>query len=418
MDLKEYILHAYFFNKYLDVKSDSIRILNRGKYDGFTPGPDFRQGTIEVIKGNTKKVVKGDIELHVHASDWFIHGHQDDSEYNNVILHVVLKDDGKGPNIPTVEINEDELTDFIEDLGKRALHEKPICLPSQKTVRAFQNLLEVNGSKFLSERFDGTLDVVLNNPNWEDDLSQAIYERIMYVLGLDHNQEQMGQIAREIDLNTALSIVKQKGPNGLYDAYINTDGYTKTKNIGQPMNYPGRRLDGMSFILEKISKQGQSLFSLLMNIKKANGIDDLINFFRVKDDRGMEIYVKIRHTNMAQIGEEKAIQIVLQGLKYFDFFHISEEGLNKFIPQSKFQINCERIFGEKVLENVYQNQGMIDIVNNYCTAKPKGCWDCPIQFYCKEFWASEKVVCKSCNLVYYDKDYKYCPNCGKHISDK
>ena len=37
--------------------------------------------------------LKGDIELHMKASDWFAHQHQNDSAYSNVILHVVCKND-------------------------------------------------------------------------------------------------------------------------------------------------------------------------------------------------------------------------------------------------------------------------------------------------------------------------------------
>ncbi len=301
---------------------------------------------------------------------------------------------------------------------KRALHEKPICLPSQKTTRAFQNLLEVNGSNFLAERFRSTFELVLNNPNWEDDLSQAIYERIFYVLGLDHNADQMNEISREIDLKTAESIIDAEGPIGLYHQYLHTEAYRQTKNIGQPMNYPRRRLEGMAFLLEKILQSNRSLFQVLSDIRRDSGAAGLINFFVIRDSRGEEFLVKERGRRMAQIGEEKAIQILLQGLSYFDFFHISRIDLLSFKPQSKFQINCVRVFGEQVLENIYQNQGMIDIVNNYCTAKPKGCWKCPVQFYCKEFWLTEKVVCVDCNQTYYDATFNYCPSCGAELETK
>jgi hypothetical protein len=39
--------------------------------------------------------LKGDIELHLLASDWLTHGHHKDSAYNNVILHVVCVNDLK-----------------------------------------------------------------------------------------------------------------------------------------------------------------------------------------------------------------------------------------------------------------------------------------------------------------------------------
>jgi Protein of unknown function (DUF2851) len=418
MEIREFTLHAYLFNRYLDIEDARVKILNKGKYDGFNPGPDFRVAVIEVATESRKEQRKGDIEIHVYASDWYKHGHHKDPEYKNVVLHVVLYDDKKGPDIPTVEISRNDLTYFVEELGKRALHEKPICLPSQKTTRAFQKLLEVNGSIFLAERFEVTFELIMNNPDWEADLSQAIYERILYVLGLDHNPSQMMAIGREIDLKTAESIIDAEGPIELYHQYVNTAAYKRTKDIGQPMNYPKRRLEGMAFLLEKALQENRSLFRVLCDIRRNFGLAGLISFFTIKDSRGEEFLVKARGRRMAQIGEEKATQLLLQGMTYFDFFHISKNDLLSFKPQSKFQINCERIFGERVIENIYQNQGMIDVVNNYCTAKPAGCWNCPIQFYCREFWLTEKVSCVSCDKTYYDSTFNYCPSCGAELETK
>lgn len=49
-------------------------------------GPDFRHAEIQ-IGGRT---LHGDIEMHLREPDWNAHGHADDSNYDKVILHVVL----------------------------------------------------------------------------------------------------------------------------------------------------------------------------------------------------------------------------------------------------------------------------------------------------------------------------------------
>ncbi len=51
-------------------------------------GPRSSSAASPTMEHGTRCV--GDVEFHVHASDWDAHGHRHDLRYNNVILHVVL----------------------------------------------------------------------------------------------------------------------------------------------------------------------------------------------------------------------------------------------------------------------------------------------------------------------------------------
>lgn len=64
----------------------SVRILNPGRLNR-NHGPDFLDA--EVMIGGVRHC--GHVELHLHESDWFAHGHQHDRQYLPVFLHVFLK---------------------------------------------------------------------------------------------------------------------------------------------------------------------------------------------------------------------------------------------------------------------------------------------------------------------------------------
>lgn len=68
-------------------------------------GPDFFNAKIEI----NNQLWVGNVEIHLKSSDWYAHHHQNDANYDNVILHVVWDDDisifrKDGSEIPTLEL--------------------------------------------------------------------------------------------------------------------------------------------------------------------------------------------------------------------------------------------------------------------------------------------------------------------------
>ena len=86
----QFIWQFQYFNKneLCTQNGERLQVLVPGRYN-FNQGPDFLDGRI-IIDETTWA---GTIELHVKTSDWSRHKHQDDKNYNNVVLHVVWEDD-------------------------------------------------------------------------------------------------------------------------------------------------------------------------------------------------------------------------------------------------------------------------------------------------------------------------------------
>ena len=100
----QFIWQFQYFNKseLSTTQGEVLRILFQGQLNS-NQGPDFNNAKIRI--GDTTWA--GTIELHIKASDWNKHGHQEDKNYKNVILHVVWENDEiKETSIPVLELKE------------------------------------------------------------------------------------------------------------------------------------------------------------------------------------------------------------------------------------------------------------------------------------------------------------------------
>lgn len=92
-----------------DLKTTSglrLQILKTGKHN-HQAGPDFLHS--QMIIDNQHWA--GNVEIHMNSSDWLRHGHQNDTAYNNVILHVVWQHDrsiltGSKTEMPTLQLED------------------------------------------------------------------------------------------------------------------------------------------------------------------------------------------------------------------------------------------------------------------------------------------------------------------------
>ena len=87
----------------------SVEVIDPGLYNRRDQGPDFFNAKVRI--GDTLWV--GNIELHQRSADWYLHGHDHDEAYNNVVLHVVGRADAdvlnqRGESIPQMVLEVPE----------------------------------------------------------------------------------------------------------------------------------------------------------------------------------------------------------------------------------------------------------------------------------------------------------------------
>lgn len=70
-------------NPLVTTQGDKVEVIDPGIYNR-NAGPDFSQAKIKI----NDTLWAGSIEIHSRSTDWFVHKHQLDENYNKVVLHV------------------------------------------------------------------------------------------------------------------------------------------------------------------------------------------------------------------------------------------------------------------------------------------------------------------------------------------
>lgn len=155
--MKEEYLHYLWESKRLPVHKlklvdgTPLEILNFGTLNHDT-GPDFFNAKLRW----EELVWSGNVEMHINASDWYSHGHQNDSTYNNVVLHVVYNYDEavfvNGRELPTLELKS--IIDFEAYRNFKFVLKKDESLPCQGELRNNKLLVFQQVSVAFAHRFD------------------------------------------------------------------------------------------------------------------------------------------------------------------------------------------------------------------------------------------------------------------------
>lgn len=198
--MKEEFIYYLWENRLLSkdlrtVDGEDVSIVSVGVRN-HDSGPDYINARIQI--GGTLWV--GHIEMHVNASDWFKHGHQDDDAYDNVVLHVVYHNDCERLNIPTLEIKGK----FDESIlaGYEGFLRSRLWIPCEKLISGVQQFTWLSWlERIVVERLEAEVkdvfaQLVENNYDWE----QTMYQRVMRYLGMKVNNDAFELLAKLLPL--------------------------------------------------------------------------------------------------------------------------------------------------------------------------------------------------------------------------
>ena len=190
------------FNFTLTTIDERKVIIHEKGQRNFDGGPDYLNALIQI----NDHLVRGDIEIHATAQDWYAHGHHNDPAYNSVILHIVTME--CPPEFYTIAQNETviptlNLDWFLEKNAEELELEdrdpeknESVCVFEQKDIFFKQNFLSNAGLERLKIKAERFLEQH-GTTNWD----QIFYQAILESLGYSKNQIPFRRLAALLPVN-------------------------------------------------------------------------------------------------------------------------------------------------------------------------------------------------------------------------
>ena len=410
--MKEEFIYYLWENRLLSkdlltIEGESVSVLSVGNRN-YDSGPDFLDARIRI--GKTLWV--GHVEIHVNASDWFRHGHQNDEAYKNVVLHVVYFNDTERLTIPTVEI-KGKFDESVYEKYNGFLKSRR-WIPCEKMIAGIQQFTWLSWlERIVVERLEVEVKdvfskLVTNHYDWEE----TMYQRIMRYCGLKVNNEAFERLAmllplkilrKHIDnplqieamlfgcagfleqeftesypvlLQREYKILKSK-----FNLSVMPMAYWKFLRL-RPPNFPTVRLAQTASMICSHDK----LFSELQAVKD---LDSLRNLFNVEANEYWDTHFQFEKPS----GEKKKklgatavdvliINAVIPVLFSYGIYHDDQELKNRSLgfmnimePEDNVVIRKFEALGVNV-RNAQQTQALLHLYNNYC--KRRNCLKCRV----------------------------------------
>jgi hypothetical protein len=422
----------------------AVQVLHPG-FRSVEGGPDFRGAVIQIGDGPAKT---GDVEVDIRASGWRAHGHNRNPAFQNVILHVVWDSEhtaGGPPQLPLREVIDATLGELSLWLGSEGSQSLPESLRG-KCSAPLRDLDETQLRELLHQAAQVRLqskaaqfEARAKQAGWE----QALWEGLFRALGYKHNiwpMQRLGELRqRWLSQNGDPVGVQARlfGISGLLPTELtSTRGVAYFRRVWdqwwrerdeyldyvlpntmwrfhglRPANHPQRRLALASSWCVNGSLVAKIEEWCIRELPNAELLDSLHEALQVEPDDFWSWHYTFRSARLKKaqplLGRTRvtdlAINVVLPWL-WIRAGQGKNEVLKERIEQRYFawpsaednsllRLARQRLLGgasRKVLRGAAAQQGLIQIVRDFCERSNALCENCQFPKLVREF-AEPKV---------------------------
>jgi len=400
--LLQYIWQFQYFNisNLFTQSGERVTIIHAGSPNS-NQGPDFSNAKIRI--GDTTWA--GNVELHVQSSDWKLHKHAGDENYNNIILHVVW-DDNEDLELPfpVLELQHKVSKILLEKYD--ALMQAPLSIPCARNILQVNEMVWANWKeRLLVERLLEKAKMVLgylgqNNNHWEE----SFWWMLAKNFGIKVNSDAFEKIAMSIPVNILAKHKKQvqqveallMGQANLLRGEFKDDycvllqkeyDFLKKKYQLQPVQVPLHylRMRPSSFPTVRLAQlamlvhQSQHLFSTIIAAENVKEVLKLLDV--TANDYWHYHYLpgEAAAFKKKNLGKQMAGNIVINTVVPVLFAYGHYQSENNYrekalqwlesLPAEKNSITQSFTGIGLSLQHAFDSQAFIQLKNNYCNHK-------------------------------------------------
>ena len=413
----EQLLHYVWKHKLFPLKplrttdGMEVEVIDPGLWNN-NAGPDFFNAKIKI----DGVLWVGNIEIHIKASDWKLHHHDTNSDYDNVILHIASDIDYEpcrpnGEKIPQMELHYPTyLVDNYNELIRTSHY--PACyklIPtlSKLLMHSWLNTLQIERFEEKTERIDKLMKKY--NNNWED----VFFITLARNFGFGTNSDAFELWAQTIPLRAvdkhrdnlfqieAIFFGQAGLLNAAYDEY--TDkllkeytylkhkfGFTTSNSCCwkllrmRPGNFPHVRI-------AQLAKMYHTSQGLLSKILEAETIENLRPMFETDTSEYWITHYTFGEVSTPikkNLSKSSANLLIINTVIPFLYAYGKHRGINRLTARASEMLETlkpennyiTRMWKECGLEAAHagDSQALIQLKKNYCD--PKKCLYCRIGF--------------------------------------
>lgn len=413
---EDFLYYIWQFKKFTTltlttVQGEKLQIVNSGQRLQQS-GPDFFNA--QILIGKQKWA--GNVEIHVKSSDWYLHGHEQDKAYDNVILHVVWEHDTEVLRKDQTEIPVLELKNFVDsDLLKSyaALTAAKTWINCENELKELNSFVRENWKERLFfERLERKALPILQlaketNNDWE----AVLFCFLAKNFGLKTNGESFFEIAKSLPftvvrkeafeaenleallmgragfLNREYEDIYAKDLQRRYE-YITAKHNLKQVYITppeffrhRPDNFPTIRLSQLAQLYHTY----QNLFTKLVQIKSVEAIYDLLQIATSPYWETHYRFDKESSKKRKKLTDSFIDLLIINTIVPLRFAYAKSTGaevgeellqlIKSIQPEKNTIIDKFRQFKTPV-ESAYDTQSLLQLKNEYCNHHK--CMQCAI----------------------------------------